>query len=365
VSIDLDAEAHWLDTCTYCPKLCRQACPVSNALPREALIPQQKMESANLLRRGHLPWHLDYTEVLYGCTGCGACTAVCAHRNQPGRVLPLARGAAEERRAGHPALERQEERFRARGARLSRRLRELTSPERRADEARVALHPGCDMLEWAPEDLEATLDLLGRIADYVRVVDTEEPCGGYPLWAAGRMEAFRYHARRFAESLRKHTRVVSTCPACVWLLREVYPREGVEIRAEALHVVEFLESCASELPEAAAEARAPALYHDPCHLGRLRGVYEGPRRLLARVAEVREFSRAREEAECSGGGGLLPKTMPAVALDMARRRLREARETQTMRVVTACPTCKRQLLRAADGIEIMDLATLLARSAGP
>ena len=64
--------------------------------------------------------------------------------------------------------------------------------------------------------------LLGKIADYVRVVDSDEPCGGYPLWAAGHRDAFRYHARRFAESLRKHTRVISTCPACVYLVREVY-----------------------------------------------------------------------------------------------------------------------------------------------
>jgi len=360
----LDAEAKWLDYCTYCPKLCRQACPVSNALPREALIPQQKMESANLLRKGHLPWQLDYTEVLYGCTGCGACTKACAWENEPSRILMLARGAAEERRAGHPTLERLDARFRARADRLTSRLRERVPAQRRADEARVALHPGCDTIDAAaPGDLEAALALFERIADYVRVVDGEEPCGGYPLWAAGLLHAFRYHARRFAESLRKHAKVISTCPACVYLLRTIYPREGIDVRPQVMHVTEFLESFTAQLPERTAEAaRAPALYHDPCYLGRHLGCYDGPRRMLARVADVREFSRARAEAECSGGGGLVPTTMPAVAQDMARRRLREARETGVSRIVTACPTCKKQLLAAADGLAIVDLLTLLAEA---
>ena len=362
MSAHLDAEAHWLDTCTYCPKLCRQACPVSNATPREALIPQQKMESANLLRKGHLPWNTDYTEVLYGCSGCGACTAVCAHENQPGRILVMAREAAEDRRAGHPALDRLDERFRARGERLLQTLRKHVPPEKRTDEARVAFHPSCDTIESAPEDLDAAMKVFDRVAEYVRITDGPEVCGGYPLYAAGRMDAFRYHARRFAESLRKHARVVSSCPACVFLMREIYPREGITVRPEVVHLVEFVETFSGSLPEVHGDGREPALYHDPCYLGRIGGVFDGPRRLLNRVADVKEFSRNRAESECSGGGGLVAKTMPATARDMARRRLRELPESGAKRVVTACPTCKKQLGRANEGVEVVDLITFLARS---
>jgi Fe-S oxidoreductase len=362
MTVDLDADAHWLDTCTYCPKLCTQSCPVSAALPRESLIPQQKMQTANLLRRGHLPWNADYTEVLYGCSGCGACTAVCAWENQPGRILIAARGAAEQRRAGHPQLLRLPERHRARSERLAATLRKAVPAQRRSDDARVALHAGCDTLESAPEDLHAALSFFDQVADYVRVLDTDEPCGGYPLWAAGQLEALRHHARRFAAGVAKSARVISTCPACVWLVREVYPREGISVRTEFLHVLELAQSFVQRVPETTGEARQPALYHDPCYLGRLRGIYDAPRRLLARVAEPREFSRNRAEAECSGGGGLVPKTMPDTALDMARRRLRQAHETGVRRVVTACPTCKKQLSRAADGLEVVDLLTLVARS---
>ena len=75
-------------------------------------------------------------------------------------------------------------------------------------------------------------------------------------------------------------------------------------------------------------ARA-AFYQDPCYLGRWLGVYDAPRRLAGKaVDELREFSRARNESECSGGGGLLPATMPATARAIAEHRLAEVREAK-------------------------------------
>ena len=41
-----------LTYCTYCPKLCRHTCPVSNATARETLTPQTKMATMRLLRIG-------------------------------------------------------------------------------------------------------------------------------------------------------------------------------------------------------------------------------------------------------------------------------------------------------------------------
>jgi len=48
--------ARQLDYCTFCPKMCRHACPVSTASGRETYIPQVKMDRANQLRLGHAPF---------------------------------------------------------------------------------------------------------------------------------------------------------------------------------------------------------------------------------------------------------------------------------------------------------------------
>ena len=48
-----DDVARQLDDCTFCPKMCRHACPVSTASGRETYIPQAKMDRLNQLRLGH------------------------------------------------------------------------------------------------------------------------------------------------------------------------------------------------------------------------------------------------------------------------------------------------------------------------
>jgi Fe-S oxidoreductase len=65
-----------------------------------------------------------------------------------------------------------------------------------------------------------------------------------------------------------------------------------------------------------------------------------------------------DDAECSGGGAGLPRTMPTAAARIAERRLEDARETGADVVVTACAACKRQLRRAGGGPEVRDLFAL-------
>jgi Fe-S oxidoreductase len=77
---------------------------------------------------------------------------------------------------------------------------------------------------------------------------------------------------------------------------------------------------------------------------------------------------ARQDAECSGGGGGLPRTMPKAAQRIAARRHEDAAEVGADVIVTACPSCKRQLRRAGvdgdGGPEVRDLFEL-ARSLLP
>jgi Fe-S oxidoreductase len=354
-----------LEYCTYCPKMCRHACPVSTTDGRELHIPQVKMTTLNLVRKGQAPWDRETTEPLWACTGCRQCTEYCAHGVEPGATLFAGRAEATRRGAVPPALERYPERFRARDERLRKRAHAILPRERFSEDAQVAIWPGCDAIDKGEEDVKAQLALFDRLgAEHVRIVDSDRTCGGYPLLAAGQPDVFRWHAARVAAELARYRTVIMSCSACVYTVRALYPAEGVHVSTEILHVSEYLTSLAERIPAPA--EKTPAYYHDPCYLARYLSLTEPPRKLLARVAEVREFGWSHRDTECCGGGGLLPKTMPQVADEMARRRLHEIAHKGGGTVVTSCGTCKHMLARnAPTNVAVRDLVEIIEERTRP
>ncbi len=351
-----------LTYCTYCPKLCRHTCPVSHAEAKETLVPQAKMATMRLIRLGQAPRDVETTASLYGCTGCGACTEFCRHDIEVDRALFTGRDEAERDGRGHPALAGFVDRFVADAEAAADATRACVPEERRSREGAVAFFVGCE----APTLARTALDLFDRIrppgAAPVDAVVPERACGGYPLLAAGQHDAFRLHAERLAAELQRFERVVVHCPACAFVMRSEYPKFGAPLTAKIEHTSEYLDAFADQLP--VTRRREAAFYHDPCYLGRHLGVYDPPRRLASRAVErLHEFSRARGESECCGGGGLLPITMPETADAISDHRLDEVKEAGLRTLVTACPTCKQRLGRG--GVEAIDLVELLEQATRP
>jgi Fe-S oxidoreductase len=359
-----DSVARQLDYCTYCPKMCRFSCPVSETSGREQYTPQAKMDRLNQLRRGHVAWSEKTTDPLYACTGCRQCTTNCVHGNEPGLVLLAGRAAANARGAGHPALAGYPERFRSREQRLVEILRDHLPADRFDDSGAVGFWPGCDAIDKGLRDVDAALSLFDRAgAAEVVVVASGQACAGYPLLAAGLVDMFRWQAARVAAALKPYRTVVINCSACVYTMRAQYPAEGVSLSSEVLSLAEFLDRLESRLQEAPPPScnLRSVYYHDPCYLARYAGVTEEPRRVLGRLVEVRELAGSRGETECCGGAGLLPKTMPEVADGMARARLRQVAARGGGTVVTSCATCAFMLKRnAPSGVVVQDLASMVA-----
>src|SRR5581483_884718 len=157
-----------LSYCTYCPKLCRHTCPVSNAETRETLVPQTKMATMRRLRLADGERSVADTEPLYGCTGCGACTEACLHKIAVGPALFRGRQEAEADGRGHPALAGFVKRFEAHSLAAGAELRALVPASRRPAEAQVAFMPGCEQ----PSLARPMLELCDRVgAEYVAVAD--------------------------------------------------------------------------------------------------------------------------------------------------------------------------------------------------
>jgi Fe-S oxidoreductase len=355
-----DDVAKQLDYCTFCPKMCRHACPVSTASGRETFIPQAKMDRLNWLRRGRLPWTAENADPLWACTGCRHCTVYCDHGNEPGLVLAAGRAAAVSRGAGHPALTGYGDRFRARDERLSARAHEMFAGTRFAEDGDVGYWPGCDAIDKGAADVAAAMAMFERLGLDVPLVSAPQSCGGYPLLAAGYPDLFRWHASKVATALRRFRTVVVNCSACRYTMRAQYEGEGVSMSTQVLSLAEYLAAARTQIA-AVARTKKAVYYHDPCHHARYSNIIAEPRRVLETVAEVRELAWCKGDTECCGGAGMLPKTMPSIADSMARRRLAEVAAHGGGTVVTSCATCTFMLKRNAPaGVEVQDLPTAVA-----
>jgi dimethylglycine catabolism B len=354
-----DSVKRQLDYCTFCPKMCRHACPVSTSTGKETWIPQAKMAQLGQLASGRAAWTKENADPLWACTGCRHCTVYCDHGNEPGLVLLAGRAEAVARGAGHPALAGYAERFRKRDERLSAQLQDLF-PDRLADHGAIGFWPGCDAVGKGSADVSAALTLMDRVGETgVRLVQAEQACAGYPLLASGYRDLFRWHAGKVAAVLRGFSTVVINCSACLYTLRAQYPGEGHAVSAEIVSLAEFLAERRARLPRAT--TRKTVYYHDPCYHARYSNVIEAPRALLAQVAEVRELAWNKTDTECCGGAGMLAKTMPAAADAMAKRRLAEVQAKGGGMVVTSCGTCAFMLKRNAPAaVEVADLPGALA-----
>jgi Fe-S oxidoreductase len=355
-----DSVAKQLDYCTYCPKMCRHSCPVSTASGKETYIPQVKMDRMNQLRLGRSRWTTESTDPLWACTGCRHCTMYCDHGNEPGLVLFTGRAAAVEHGQPHPALTNYSERFRAREQRLSAQL-QAGFKEHLATEGEIGYWPGCDAVDKGTADIAAAMAVFERTGlENVKIVEAPQVCAGYPLLAAGHKDLFRWHAGRVAAAMRGFRKVAMNCSACLYAVRAQYAAEGVSVRTEIVSLADLLAPAANNL--ACSLNRKTVYYHDPCYHARYNNVVEAPRRALAGLAELRELGWNKTDTECCGGGGLLPKTMPGIADQMAKRRLAEVKEAGGGMVVTSCATCTFMLKRnAPPSVEVANLATAMAK----
>src|SRR5215467_13223384 len=89
----LEGKRATLERCVFCPKLCRSACPVSNADTRETVTPWGKMSMTYFVANESVALSEPFAKPAWACTGCFGCRESCDHRNDVTGTLFEARSA--------------------------------------------------------------------------------------------------------------------------------------------------------------------------------------------------------------------------------------------------------------------------------
>ncbi|MCZ6805734.1 MAG: (Fe-S)-binding protein [Deltaproteobacteria bacterium] len=347
--------------CTYCPKMCRFSCPVSVAQSSETTTPWAKMTSAHHVNDGNLDMSETVAASWYGCSGCLRCRTHCTHRNEVAATLYAARAEAVQLgRAPKQAINvlQEHERRAQNAARAGSRLFAESTTETGAE---VMYFPGCTANVLCADDAVAGWRATQALADApVRAV--ADRCCGLPLLEAGDPEGFRSAAAEVLSAISEASLVVFLDPGCLHALKVGSVRHDLTPPADRM--IHLSELAARHIDRIEPLPKPiTARYHDPCRLGRGLGVYEAPRRVLAKILgnEVEEFHQNRDDSICAGAGGQLPRTDPETAAAIAKDRLAQHAWVGGGTIVTACPGSARQLSENGSDT-VLSFASLLAES---
>jgi Fe-S oxidoreductase len=315
-------------------------------------------------------------EAAFQCTTCGGCEFQCpvGIQHLP-MIIGLRRGAVNtgkwENEFGSKLFLNLERNGNALGFSAAERQRFIEKSGLPVFDGtqEYCLWLGC-MGAYDPQGREIVL-ALARVLRHAGVtfgVLRKEKCTGDPARRLGNDLAVSQMAEANIEMLRHGgaQKLVSICPHCVRTIGTDWREFGGTFAIE--HHSELLARIQALLPAAAA-GREKVVFHDPCYLGRYRNIYEEPRTVAARVAEVVDPPRARERSFCCGAGGgqMFLGEEKGKRVNVARAE--ELAATGAQVIGTACPFCQtmfRDALGDTPGqpavrpSRLMDIAQLIA-----
>ncbi len=215
----------------------------------------------------------------------------------------------------------------------------------------VAYYPGC-LTNYV---LASEAGNYRRILEKIKVdfiVVPEHLCCGSPVLNAGYEKDARTLARKNLELFKKYNvrKIITNCPACFKTFlkdyAEMLPDWDIEVEHVITPILNYLRK--KNIDKENTEKIA---YHDPCHLGRHLGIYDEPREILERLGfEIVEMRNNKADSLCCGGGAGLRVNNPKLASDIAKERVKQARESGVKKIVTTCPLCFAHVKEAATSL---------------
>ena len=190
----------------------------------------------------------------------------------------------------------------------------------------------------------------------------KEKCTGDPARRLGNDLVFQQLAEANLQTLAQSNvaKIVSICPHCVRTISTDWLEHGQAPPIE--HHSEFMARFQDKLPKTAGGS---IVYHDPCYLGRYRGVYDAPREVLARSGNLVDPPRNRERGFCCGAGGGLAFLGEESGERVSHNRARELAATGASTVAAACPFCNTMFRDALTTVspappKLLDIAQIAA-----
>ncbi len=384
IPADVAWYAYACSQCGYCVEECDQF----YGKGWESSSPRGKWYWLRRYMEGKASWNQEMVDSVLGCTTCELCNRRCSaslpieeawmslrgeliHTEHKMTFPPFEMMSAALTKEGDIWAGYREDRSKW----FPQDLMEKHGPDHKA---KAVYFAGCTAAYVEQDIAQASVRLLDAAGVDFGSLGNAESCCGTPMLVSGKWDVF-------AETLKKNVAavkaagadtVITSCPACDMMWRQVYPqwakKLGIEFGITSRHysevVAEKLKTGEFSFPP---DGHHPVTvtWHDSCHMGRATGIYEPPRDLIKALPGVKlvEMDFNRESAHCCGSVLTLIKD-PPVAAEVGKTRLDEALAVGAEKVIALCPCCEFQLRVSADKkkmpIEVVDLARFAASKLG-
>ena len=145
---------------------------------------------------------------------------------------------------------------------------------------------------------------------------------------------------------------------CLRVLREEYNLKGIEVLHHSEYILRLMRHGRLRVRYSAEQHYT---YHDPCELGRGSGIYDEPRAVIEAIGQLFEPEHNRKDAFCCGSSVANTAINDGHQLTIAKHVAAELDATGAQTVVTACPQCKKAIVRGSKR-QVMDLAEIVAQN---
>ncbi|WP_158853519.1 anaerobic glycerol-3-phosphate dehydrogenase subunit C [Halorhabdus sp. CUG00001] len=199
----------------------------------------------------------------------------------------------------------------------------------------------------------------------------KQKCSGTPMFANGRLDDARRHAKvnveHLGNAIEEGYDIVCTCSSCSLALRQEYPElfdlDGIhEVAAHTYDALEYLrihEDLDSKLEDASVEGFPDVAYHAPCH-SRNQGL---ARQALELFESVDGIEVTDVGDSCSGISGTYgwKSEKYETSMEIGEEMFEHMEDADAEHGMTECPTCAMQMEHGTGydikhPIEVLDAA---------
>jgi Fe-S oxidoreductase len=220
----------------------------------------------------------------------------------------------------------------------------------------AAYYAGC-MTHLTPSIKTSMLRIFEKAGvNYTFIDEQQGACCGRPMLLSGAKEASQKMIdfnKKLIEDSQAQV-LVTSCPICYKFFKENY-----RLNIPVMHHTEYIAQLLQEKKIKLNRTAEKYIYHDPCELGRLSGIYEQPRDILKKTGILVRIPEERENAFCCGGSLANTEINYAERGNIVRDVIESFCAQNPDYLVTACPLCKKSFNKERT-LPVKDIAEVVA-----